>query len=650
MKSLTHLFGIGSQAGNRPRVHITDVRVIAGIAVLLAAGASRLDPYLCYVATSWLIFGLAGLSLDLVWGRGGFLSLCQSSLYGIGGYVGSVAAINFASVTGNTLLWALPAGALVGALAGGLLGAVIFYGRMGPLQGTILTYACTLLLWTASMSLNLEVGVATVGGDNGLSDIPGFVLGFGPEALALTPRAAFVCVLAIAAMVYFAVRGLMRSPFGSVIDCIRMNADKTELLGYDVRRYQALLFALSGAIAGLAGALYGGWSHYLSPSMFSAQDALMVPIYVLVGGLGTLTGPFVGAMLVGGLSFWLGGGVIGGQTTLVMGICLTLLVLFLRQGLLGVILGDARRIRVAYRTQRGGDAGGNEGSPAGASSTYTGEASGHAARSATRLMAPPKPKIDLERLAAMRSMSHGVRPALHTERIVKSFGGVTPVREVSVAFTAGRVQCVIGPNGAGKSSLLRCCTGVYPVDAGRIELNGRDVTRARPFERVRAGIGIKMQVAQVFDAMSVRDNLWVAAYAPTRDAWGASRIADSMLAALGMEALSERLGGELSHGEQQWLDLGMVLCGAPGVVFLDEPAAGMTGAERRELCALIRSLASDTAVIVVEHDMDFVRELDAQVTVLHQGEVFAEGDIQTLRNDERVLDIYLGRRTHVRDL
>ncbi|WP_206956599.1 ABC transporter permease subunit [Trinickia acidisoli] len=640
MKTLANLFFAGSMPSLRHSTHGAQRRglyLLAGIVLLLVIGASVADPYLSYVATSWLIFGLAGLSLDLVWGRGGFLSLCQSALYGIGGYVGSIVAINFSPLTGDTLIWSLPAGALAGALLAGALGAAIFYGRMGPLQGTILTYACTLLLWTASVSLNVQVGAATVGGDNGLSGIPNMVLGFGADAAALTPRAGFICVLAIAVAIGVAASSLMRSPFGRVIDCIRMNVDKAELLGYDVRRYQTVLFALSGGIAGIAGALYGAWSHYLSPSIFSAQEALMLPIYVLVGGLGTLIGPFMGAALVGGLSFWLGGGVIGGQTTLVMGVCLILLVLFLREGLLGALLKRKQDGRTPGQARV---------------DTAVAHSPSGLTQASARVSAEgvDTPKIDLARLADLRAPLANHSPSMSADRLVKAFGGVVPVREVSLRFSPGRVRCLIGPNGAGKSSLLRCCTGVYALDSGRLELNGRDMSRAKPFERVRAGLGVKMQVAQVFDAISVRENLWIAAYAKSHDADEASRHADDMLRVIGQSAIGERLAGELSHGEQQWLDIGMVLCSSPDVILLDEPAAGMTGAERRELCALIRALASHSVVIVVEHDMDFVRELDAHVTVLHRGEVFAEGDIEALRNDDRILDIYLGRRKHVLDI
>ena len=143
------------------------------------------------------------------------------------------------------------------------------------------------------------------------------------------------CTVLIAGGAYLLSAALMRSPFGLLVDCVRLNAEKTELLGYDARKIQFLVFVFAGGMAGLAGALFGHWANYLTPSVFSVQEGLLVPIYVLVGGRGTLAGPFVGALLVGGLSFWLGGGVIGGQTTLIMGLGLIVLVLFVDGGVLG---------------------------------------------------------------------------------------------------------------------------------------------------------------------------------------------------------------------------------------------------------------------------------------------------------------------------
>jgi branched-chain amino acid transport system permease protein len=595
------------------------ISIFAAVFVLLIISLF-VDAYLAYVATSWVIFGIVGLSLDLVWGRAGVLSLSQTAFYGLGGYAGSIAAINFSYLTGNTLIWSLPVGMLVGGVVAAFISWIIFYGRMGVLQTTILTYTFTLVLWTATVSFSTKVGRAVVGGDNGMSNIPPMILGLGDTAKQLEPNAMLVTVVVIAAILYALCKALAKSPFGLVIDCIRLDPVKVELLGYDIRRYQLILFTIAGGIAGLAGSLFAAWSNYLNPSIFSVQEALLIPIYVLVGGRGTLVGAFVGALAVGGLSFWLGGGVIGGQTTLVMGVCLILLVLFMKSGLLG---GLAQLVALLRSKRESPQAPADQ--------------------------AEQRVKIDFDLLDKIRLQANTNSASVELSSIdaMKSFGGVTPVNRVTQSFKKGKVRCIIGPNGAGKSSYLKALAGTYRLDAGQIKFGQRDITHADPFDRVCQGLGIKMQKAQVFDDLDVRTNLWIAAYSRDRDRDEADRVSEGMLKMLGMDAQGFKPAIQLSHGEQQWLDIGMVLCLSPDVMLFDEPAAGMTKDERRQLSQLIKTLSRSAAVVVVEHDMDFVRTLDADVTVLHQGEVFAQGDIEVLRKDERILDIYLGRRKHV---
>lgn len=592
--------------------------VFPALAAIAALAISQsLDPYLAFVATSWIIFGLLGLSLDIIWGRGGLLSLAQTAFYGLGGYFGAVIAINMASEWGMTLAWALPSGALFGALVSAALGYIIFFARMGELQSTILSYTFTLLLWAVTQTFKIDVGKAVIGGDNGLSNIPGIVLGFGSKAAALDPNQAFAVVVAISAAVYFFTRWLMRSNFGKIVDCIRIDIEKTELLGFDIRKIQVMNFAFSGAIAGIAGALFALWANYLNPSIFSVPEALLVPIYVLVGGLGTLAGPFLGAIAIGALSFWLGGGVAGGQTTLILGAVLILLVLFLQNGILGAIAQLWQRLIPDPND---------------------------AARSAGAV------KIDtavLESLLADAAQQAGPAKELDSVNLFKRFGGVIPVNEISREFAPGKPYALIGPNGAGKSSYLKTCVGLYRPENGSIKLGDDDVTKAPIFERVRKGMGVKNQKPQVFGENTVEQNLWTAAYARTGDGHQANAICQKVLGMLGLEEQANVQASALSHGQQQWLDIGMVLCLAPRVVLLDEPAAGMTNEETRELSLLVRTLAKYTTVVVVEHDMEFVRTLEGHVTVLHQGKLFAEGDIESLRSNDAVLDIYLGRGEHV---
>lgn len=587
------------------------------VTIIALAISGSIDPYLAFVATSWVIFGLLAMSLDIIWGRGGLLSLAQTAFYGLGGYFGSVIAVNMVPTTGMSLVWALPAGAIFGALLAAALGYIIFYARMGALQSTILSYTFTLLLWSVTQTFKLEVGEAVIGGDNGFSNIPGFVLGFGSDAESLAPNQAFAAVVVVSFIIYLFTRWLMRSNFGRIVDCIRIDVEKTELLGYDIRKIQLLNFAYSGAVAGISGSLFALWANYLNPSIFSVQEALLVPIYVLVGGLGTLAGGFLGALAIGALSFWLGSGVAGGQTTLILGAVLILLVLFLKNGMLGALGGYWKRLLPDP----------NE-----------------AAKNAGSV------KIDtdvLEGILEDAANQAGPAKELHSTDLFKQFGGVIPVNKVSREFVPGKPYSLIGPNGAGKSSYLKTCVGIYWPENGSIRLGSDDITKALIFDRVRKGMGVKNQKPQVFGEISVLDNLWTAAYSRTKNNEQALEVSLKILRMLGMENQSRVEASALSHGQQQWLDIGMVLCLAPRVILLDEPAAGMTNEETRELSLLVRTLAKHTTVVVVEHDMEFVRTLKGHVTVLHQGNLFAEGDIETLRSNDAVLDIYLGRREHV---
>ncbi len=576
---------------------IVFIFIFIGLIVCLIA-----DDYLLYVATSWLIFGILGLSLDLLWGKAGILSLGQTIFYGLGGYAGAVTSINFSSTIGNTFILALPIGIFVGVLTAGIIGYFIFYGRMGELQTTILTYAAVLVAWTSTLTFSYTFGEAKVAGDNGLSNIPSMILSFGEGVSELSEKGMFLSLLLISVLLLIGCQRLIKMPFGKVIECIRQDSHKTELLGYDIRKYQTILFMISGGIAGLGGALFALWGNYLNPSMFSVTEALLVPIYVLVGGIGTLVGPFLGAISIGALSFYLGG-FSGGQATLVIGIILILMVLFFDKGIMGIILSIVNKfIKKPFREEA--------------------------------------IEINIGKYnIAITSRWKKIR----TDQVFKSFGGVIPVNNIDLEFNAG-TTCIIGPNGAGKSSFLKVCTGIYPIDNGKVFLDSLDITNYELHDRVKQGIGIKMQKPQVFKSFSIKENIWISAYSKTRNVSLTNKTTNDLLEIFGGKKQGHRSADSLSHGEQQWLDIIMVLALEPSVICLDEPAAGMTKGERRKLSTLINILSKTRTIILVEHDMDFVKSLNPKVAVLHQGSLFTTGNIDEVCQNENVLDIYLGRK------
>ena len=230
---------------------------------------------------------------------------------------------------------------------------------------------------------------------------------------------------------------------------------------------------------------------------------------------------------------------------------------------------------------------------------------------------------------------------LEARGVVKEFGGLRAVAGVDLTLRRGELRCLIGPNGAGKSTLFKLLAGVLRPTAGTIRFKGLDLSRLEPHEVARAGIGIKFQVPRVYDRLAVAENLWLAAnFRHGRAAAGAA--VERALAEIGFGERRQATVAHLSHGDRQWVEIGMVLAAEPELILLDEPTAGMTHAEARRTADLVREINRRATVVVVEHDMDFVRQLAATVTVLHRGAVLAEGSIDEIRDNATVRDIYLG--------
>jgi ABC-type uncharacterized transport system ATPase subunit len=232
---------------------------------------------------------------------------------------------------------------------------------------------------------------------------------------------------------------------------------------------------------------------------------------------------------------------------------------------------------------------------------------------------------------------------LTLEEVVAGYGKMTILHGTSCTVARGAITTVIGPNGAGKSTFFNLLAGVHRPSGGEIRLGGERITNERPDRRARRGLGIKLQIASLYDELTVLENVWLAAYARTRDSRAADERAATVLDWLGLLARAHEPAGILSHGEQQWLEIGVVLAAEPAVVLLDEPTAGMTREETSRTAELVHALGEHVTVVVVEHDMAFVRRLDVPVTVFHEGRILAQGSLDELRRDERVLDVYLGR-------
>ena len=236
-------------------------------------------------------------------------------------------------------------------------------------------------------------------------------------------------------------------------------------------------------------------------------------------------------------------------------------------------------------------------------------------------------------------------PVVETQELAVRFGGVLAVDHVNFVLRERELRCLIGPNGAGKSTFFKSLTGqIRGANAsGRVLIRGQETTGWSTHQIVRLGIGIKTQVPSVMNGLTVLENLWLSAHrALAREE--AEAAVDRAVAELELQAIARRTVGELAHGQRQLVEIGMVLAGKPWLVLLDEPAAGITSAEAERLVAIVKRINQTATVIVVDHDMHFVRMLGGRITVFHQGAILVEGAAESVLADPRVREVYLGSR------
>lgn|SRR5699024_1245627 len=231
---------------------------------------------------------------------------------------------------------------------------------------------------------------------------------------------------------------------------------------------------------------------------------------------------------------------------------------------------------------------------------------------------------------------------LSLKNLTIDFGGLRAVDNVDLSINSGELRGLIGPNGAGKSTVFKLIMGIYPPTQGKVLFKGNDITNIKSWQRARMGIGIKMQVPGVFGELTGYENMRIAAqnYFSHKDIDGEIK---RLVTMIGIENLLDQEVNNLSHGQQQWLEIAMTLSSNPELLLLDEPAAGMGPEETLFTAKIVKKLNENgVSIIFIDHDMEFVRQLSRQITVLHQGAVFAEGNIEDIESNQDVIEIYLG--------
>ncbi|ROO85240.1 amino acid/amide ABC transporter membrane protein 2 (HAAT family) /amino acid/amide ABC transporter ATP-binding protein 1 (HAAT family) [Actinocorallia herbida] len=552
------------------------------------------------VVAAAAISGILTISLNLAMGYGGMMSMLHTGLQLVGGYAAASLTVKAGLPWPVGIALAVPVGA-------GLAAAVLLVSlRATSLYFGMITLAANLIV--------IEAGRAwedVTGGVNG-------VVGVAPGSLSKV--AFYYVVLVFLGLAYLVQRNLMRSGVGRASLAVMESPDTASAMGVRPATTRLLVFTVAGGIAGVSGALYALQLGFINPDVGLLDNGLTFFVGLFVGGIGTLVGPVLGvgvvALLVELIKDY------GRYTTLILGVALLMTMIVLPRGIVGT-----------FRASRFGR-------------VDDGEVSGEAEPEASLPdgILPEPPETD--------------HPALEGRGLVKHFGGVKAVDGVDVAVRAGTVHGIIGPNGSGKSTTVSCLTRFHALDAGEVLVFG-EPSPAKAWQVPALGVTRVFQVPHLFEQQTVLDNVltgmrrregygWLAAVlrlpSYRRRERAGREAAARLLAFAGLSGRAHRLAGSLSHGQKRLLEVVRAVASGPRVLILDEPATGLTPAEIDALGRLCRTFRDrGLAVVLIEHNVEFVMGLCDEITVIDGGKVIAAGPPETVRRDPKVLEAYLGR-------
>jgi branched-chain amino acid transport system permease protein len=567
-----------------------------------------------------LIWGLFGLGFDILFGYTGLLSFGQSAFYGTGGMF---AAYLLTEAGFPYVMTAIILGAVVAGVVGYFIGLIALR-RTGIYFAMITVAIAEVFFFVEFNPLS-----AFTGGENGLPGVPTPVINLGFTVLKFDTDWMMYTFLAFWYFVGIVIAlRIVRSPVGAILSAIRDNPLRASALGHDIHGYKLTAFVVAAIYAGFAGGLLGTMQGFMPPDAFMFDTSGQLVMQTAIGGAGTLFGPLVGATVWLYLSdFFQNVLHLGATWKLVLGIVFVLLVVFLRRGIVGAIAD-------LYRMAKGGKT---------AAEPSAAPASTHA--KAAVIEAMPTRRRDNVPTSG---------PILQATGLTKRYGGLAANSDIDFSVDHGEMRGIIGPNGAGKSTFFKMLTCEVEPSAGRIVFEGRDITGMGVTDVCQLGLTKSYQINQLFDRLTVRQNLTIAALGETRGRFKLD-LFKSIHSVPGLEDQVERTAAlvnltarldtpvsELAYGEKRRLEIGLALATSPSLLLLDEPLAGMSPSERVETVALLKSIARGRTLIIIDHDMDALFELVGKVTVLQEGKVLVEGTPAEIKNNARVQEAYLG--------
>jgi branched-chain amino acid transport system permease protein len=579
-----------------------------------------------------LVWGLFGIGFDILFGYTGLLSFGQSAFYGTGGMVAAylLTRAGFPYVTPAIVI-----GTIAAAATGYLVGLIAL--RRTGIYFAMITVAI------AEVFFYLEFNPLSewTGGENGLPGVPTPTLNLGFTSIHFTTGWSLYQYLAVCYFVGIVVAlRIVRSPVGAILRAIRENPLRAAAVGHNIHSYKLTAFVVAAAYAGFAGGLLGVMQGFMPYEAFIFDTSGQLVMQTAIGGAGTLFGPLVGATVWLFLQDFLQAALhLGAAWKLVLGIIFVLLVVFLRRGIIGAI-ADLYDLAAGRKVREASD-------PPMELGLTPEEAEQRRGVAEVRREPSPSPPH-------RRAPNGHSGPILQATGLTKNYGGVVANSDIDFTVNHGELRGIIGPIGAGKTTFFKMLTCEVPPSSGQILFEGRDITGMTVTDVCQLGLTKSYQINQLFNRLTVRENVMIAALAEIRGKFkldlfrnpknipGLTEQIEHTLALVNLTRRAELPVSELAYGEKRRLEIGLALATSPSLLLLDEPLAGMSPAERVETVKLLKSISRGRTMIVIDHDMDALFELAERVTVLQEGRVLTEGTPEEIKSNKKVQDAYLG--------
>lgn len=566
--------------------------------LLVVIGPLVLDRYSVNILVRSFLYGAVAVTVDILWGYTGILSFGQSAFFAIGAY-----ACGLAFSTFDVTPWLATGALLAGVVVAGLVAALVAWLAFGYGVTTLYVSVVTLVLSIVFVQV-IYAGGDFTGSSSGLSGFDTFDLS--TEAWFRITGAALVIVTVLGWI-------LVRSDAGRLLVSIRENEPRCTYFGIGTSWVKGALLVGSAMIAALAGFAYAAYTDVVAPDLGNFQFGTELVIWVALGGRGTLVGPALAAVLIDFVSAYLSG-TLPFVWQLLVGAVFIVVIVVMPQGLGPALVSLFRRLRPTRDSK---------------------------AHVAARL--GPASVVDA---AAQVSA-----PAIELAHVMRSYGSLHVLQDITFTGRPGELVSLVGPNGAGKTTLIRCISDGHERTAGRVALRGHEIGRRPPERCVRLGLGRKFQAPTVFDALTVAESLRIARARRERlSLWRQAdtiHLPEAAMQVVQATGLADQLSTtvrHLSHGSKQALELAMVLAMEPSVLLLDEPTAGLTKSERMLIGGILVDLVRrhSLCILLIEHDLEFVREISSRIIVLHQGRIVMDGGVQEVVSSELVRTIYTG--------